>query len=238
MHMPLVALATLLPWPDPLVVSSGPPAGVGVTRVVGGLAAPPTPVVGKAISSNAYSIEKAIATLLTPTTDQKCCCDLTTVLAPEMEQKSPRDLTMLLTPATKQKTGVKSGVSRFVPLFQINGSQGQQVHVWSAGPRHARNKFQVGESVMESMDESQACCYALLTLPDCFTWQLLDTLPLCRDFRAGLCDRPTCKFVHVSEDVELTEVGRVVVCRDSVRNACKRASCKYYHIPVPLPPST
>lgn len=57
MHMPLVALATLLPWPDPLVVSSGPPAGVGVTRVVGGLAAPPTPVVGKAISSNAYSIE-------------------------------------------------------------------------------------------------------------------------------------------------------------------------------------
>lgn len=52
---------------------------------------------------------------------------------------------------------------------------------------------------MESMDESQACCYALLTLPDCFTWQLLDTLPLCRDFRAGLCDRPTCKFVHVSE---------------------------------------
>ncbi|XP_025080213.1 muscleblind-like protein 2a isoform X9 [Pomacea canaliculata] len=116
---------------DPLVVSSGPPAGVGVTRVVGGLAAPPTPVVGKAISSNAYSIEY--------------------------------------------------------------------------------------------FDKHK---------------QLLDTLPLCRDFRAGLCDRPTCKFVHVSEDVELTEVGRVVVCRDSVRNACKRASCKYYHIPVPLPPST
>ncbi|XP_070213233.1 LOW QUALITY PROTEIN: muscleblind-like protein 1 [Littorina saxatilis] len=68
--------------------------------------------------------------------------------------------------------------------------------------------------------------------------KLLDTLPLCRDFRAGLCDRPTCRMVHVLEDVETTEDGRVVVCRDSVRNACKRALCKYYHIPVPLPPST
>ncbi|ESP00251.1 hypothetical protein LOTGIDRAFT_141088 [Lottia gigantea] len=68
--------------------------------------------------------------------------------------------------------------------------------------------------------------------------QLLDTLPVCRDFKAGQCDRPQCKYVHVQEEhVEVMD-GKVTVCRDSVRGKCQRPLCKYYHIPVVLPPST
>ncbi|KAK6195148.1 hypothetical protein SNE40_000631 [Patella caerulea] len=67
--------------------------------------------------------------------------------------------------------------------------------------------------------------------------QLRDTLPVCRDFKAGQCDRPQCKYIHLQEEnVEVTD-GKVVVCRDSVRGKCQRPLCKYYHIPVILPPS-
>uniref|UniRef100_A0A0L8GUY8 C3H1-type domain-containing protein n=1 Tax=Octopus bimaculoides TaxID=37653 RepID=A0A0L8GUY8_OCTBM len=63
---------------------------------------------------------------------------------------------------------------------------------------------------------------------------LLDTLPLCRDFKSSQCNRPQCKFVHLMEDyVEVTE-GKVTVCRDSVKGKCRRHLCKYYHIPVIL----
>ncbi|XP_060589001.1 muscleblind-like protein 1 isoform X17 [Ruditapes philippinarum] len=67
--------------------------------------------------------------------------------------------------------------------------------------------------------------------------QLLDTLPVCKDFKLGLCQRPTCKFVHVIEDYVEVNDGRVIVCRDAVRGKCSRPTCKYYHIPVALPPS-
>ncbi|XP_045201031.1 muscleblind-like protein 3 isoform X9 [Mercenaria mercenaria] len=67
--------------------------------------------------------------------------------------------------------------------------------------------------------------------------QLLDTLPVCKDFKLGLCQRPTCKYVHVIEDYVEVNEGRVTVCRDAVRGKCSRPTCKYYHIPVALPPS-
>ncbi|KAJ8310656.1 hypothetical protein KUTeg_012521 [Tegillarca granosa] len=67
--------------------------------------------------------------------------------------------------------------------------------------------------------------------------QLLDTLPACRDFKLGLCNRPNCKYVHVLEDYVEVMDGRVTVCRDSVRGKCSRPMCKYYHIPIPLPNS-
>ncbi|VEN39404.1 unnamed protein product [Callosobruchus maculatus] len=68
--------------------------------------------------------------------------------------------------------------------------------------------------------------------------QLLDTLPVCQDFNRGLCNRPACKFVHLSEaeGVEVVE-GRVSVCRDFAKGQCRRSACKYYHIPVALPPA-
>jgi len=50
------------------------------------------------------------------------------------------------------------------------------------------------------------CCYELycchgnsdLTLT-LYLLQLLDTLPVCKDFKLGLCQRPTCKYVHLIE---------------------------------------
>ncbi|XP_062576926.1 muscleblind-like protein 1 [Saccostrea cucullata] len=67
--------------------------------------------------------------------------------------------------------------------------------------------------------------------------QLLDTLPVCLDFKMGRCNRPLCDKVHILQDfVEVTD-GRVAVCRDAVRGKCSRPMCKYYHIPVNLPPS-
>ncbi|VDI82564.1 Hypothetical predicted protein [Mytilus galloprovincialis] len=66
---------------------------------------------------------------------------------------------------------------------------------------------------------------------------LLDSLPACRDFRLGQCQRPTCKYVHVLEEYVEVVDGKVTVCRDSVRGKCTRPMCKYYHIPVELPPA-
>ena len=62
--------------------------------------------------------------------------------------------------------------------------------------------------------------------------QLLDTLPVCRDFKAGQCKRPQCKYVHLVEEyVEVSE-GKVTVCRDAVKGKCARPLCKYYHLPI------
>ncbi|XP_067211401.1 protein muscleblind isoform X13 [Linepithema humile] len=66
---------------------------------------------------------------------------------------------------------------------------------------------------------------------------LLDTLPVCQDFNRQVCNRPACKFIHLSDgNVEVIE-NRVTVCRDAVKGACMRPQCKYYHIPVALPPA-
>ncbi|XP_059177554.1 muscleblind-like protein 1, partial [Physella acuta] len=68
--------------------------------------------------------------------------------------------------------------------------------------------------------------------------QLLDTLPVCQDFKSGQCSSPYCKQVHLSEDYVEVNNGQVTVCRDyATRQTCKRSRCKYYHIPVELPPS-
>ncbi|KAK3104468.1 hypothetical protein FSP39_002639 [Pinctada imbricata] len=67
--------------------------------------------------------------------------------------------------------------------------------------------------------------------------QLLDTLPVCQDFRMGRCNKPMCKNVHIIQDYVEVMDGRVAVCRDAVRGKCTRPMCKYYHIPVDLPPS-
>ncbi|KAG8199798.1 hypothetical protein JTE90_000891 [Oedothorax gibbosus] len=60
---------------------------------------------------------------------------------------------------------------------------------------------------------------------------LLDTLPLCRDFKSGLCKRPQCRYVHLLEDYVEVVDGKVTVCRDAVKGKCGRPLCKYYHIP-------
>ncbi|GFO48893.1 muscleblind-like protein 2 [Plakobranchus ocellatus] len=68
--------------------------------------------------------------------------------------------------------------------------------------------------------------------------QLRDTIPVCQDFSAGLCNSPYCKKVHLSEDYVEVSNGSVTVCRDfATRQTCKRSRCKFYHIPVNLPPS-
>ncbi|KAK3920988.1 Zinc finger CCCH domain-containing protein 28 [Frankliniella fusca] len=68
---------------------------------------------------------------------------------------------------------------------------------------------------------------------------LLDTLPVCQDFNRQLCNRLTCKFVHLQEGcgVEVREM-RVTVCRDAARGQCSRRQCKFYHIPIALPPAS
>ncbi|KAH7964935.1 hypothetical protein HPB49_002580 [Dermacentor silvarum] len=62
--------------------------------------------------------------------------------------------------------------------------------------------------------------------------QLLDTLPVCRDFKSGQCKRPQCRYVHLVEEfVEVVE-GKVTVCRDAAKGRCARPLCKYYHVPA------
>ncbi|VDP67338.1 unnamed protein product [Echinostoma caproni] len=62
---------------------------------------------------------------------------------------------------------------------------------------------------------------------------LLETLPICRDFKAGKCHRNgDCRYVHlVDENVEVNQ-GRVIVCRDAAKGRCTRVPCKYYHVPL------
>ncbi|KAA3675477.1 uncharacterized protein DEA37_0002418 [Paragonimus westermani] len=62
---------------------------------------------------------------------------------------------------------------------------------------------------------------------------LLETLPICRDFKAGKCHRNAdCRYVHlVDENVEVNQ-GRVIVCRDAAKGRCTRVPCKYYHVPL------
>jgi muscleblind protein len=61
---------------------------------------------------------------------------------------------------------------------------------------------------------------------------LLDTLPVCRDFKQGHCERANCRYVHLLEEyVEVSE-GKVTVCRDFAKGKCSRLMCKYYHVPV------
>ncbi|CAH8464751.1 unnamed protein product [Schistosoma margrebowiei] len=52
---------------------------------------------------------------------------------------------------------------------------------------------------------------------------LLETLPICRDFKAGKCRRNSeCRYVHlVDENVEVNQ-GRVTVCRDAAKGRCTR----------------
>ncbi|VDM34392.1 unnamed protein product [Hydatigera taeniaeformis] len=66
-----------------------------------------------------------------------------------------------------------------------------------------------------------------------FNFKLLESLPICRDFKAGKCHRNTeCRYVHlIDENVEVNQ-GRVTVCRDAAKGRCTRIPCKYYHIPL------
>ncbi|KAL3215329.1 hypothetical protein MRX96_006597 [Rhipicephalus microplus] len=67
--------------------------------------------------------------------------------------------------------------------------------------------------------------------PSCLS-RLLDTLPVCRDFKSGQCKRPQCRYVHLVEEfVEVVE-GKVTVCRDAAKGRCARPLCKYYHVPA------
>ncbi|XP_066267767.1 muscleblind-like protein 1 isoform X5 [Branchiostoma lanceolatum] len=62
--------------------------------------------------------------------------------------------------------------------------------------------------------------------------QHTDQLPVCRDFKAGNCKRPNCRYVHLVEDhVEVVD-GKVTVCRDALKMKCARPMCKYYHLPA------
>ncbi|KRX24886.1 Muscleblind-like protein [Trichinella nelsoni] len=63
--------------------------------------------------------------------------------------------------------------------------------------------------------------------------QLLDTLPVCRDFKLGRCSRSTCRYVHLNEDyVEVSDDCKVFVCRDFAKGRCCRVQCKFYHPPI------
>ncbi|KRY67002.1 7SK snRNA methylphosphate capping enzyme [Trichinella pseudospiralis] len=62
---------------------------------------------------------------------------------------------------------------------------------------------------------------------------LLDTLPVCRDFKLGRCSRSTCRYVHLNEDyVEVSDDYKVLVCRDFAKGRCCRVQCKFYHPPI------
>ncbi|CAF1288697.1 unnamed protein product [Rotaria magnacalcarata] len=57
--------------------------------------------------------------------------------------------------------------------------------------------------------------------------QLLDTLPICRDFKSRRCTRPQCKYVHLAEDfVEVTN-GYVCICKQAIMGNCSKKECKF-----------
>lgn len=61
-------------------------------------------------------------------------------------------------------------------------------------------------------------------------------LPVCRDFNAGKCTRPQCKYVHLkNENVQIVD-GNVIICKNALFEKCNSSivnndKCKYYHIP-------
>ncbi|KAL3315298.1 hypothetical protein Ciccas_006067 [Cichlidogyrus casuarinus] len=62
--------------------------------------------------------------------------------------------------------------------------------------------------------------------------QLLESLPICRDFKAGKCHRLSeCRYVHLVDDNVEVNQGRVTICRDAAKGRCSRTPCKYFHIP-------
>jgi len=38
-------------------------------------------------------------------------------------------------------------------------------------------------------------------------FQLLDTLPVCQDFNRQVCNRPACKFIHLSDGELFARIG-------------------------------
>eukprot|EP00118_Oscarella_pearsei_P024716 m.306643 g.306643 ORF g.306643 m.306643 type:complete len:303 (+) comp41449_c0_seq1:307-1215(+) len=55
--------------------------------------------------------------------------------------------------------------------------------------------------------------------------------PVCRDFMSGKCERPNCRYIHLSDtNVEVID-GKVTICRDAVKGRCSRTHCKYFHMP-------
>ncbi|XP_077987304.1 muscleblind-like protein 1 isoform X4 [Glandiceps talaboti] len=65
--------------------------------------------------------------------------------------------------------------------------------------------------------------------------QLVETLPVCRDFKAGNCKRPNCRYVHLTEDYVEVIDGKVTLCRYAAQGRCTRPKCKFYHLPTLLP---
>ncbi|CAF0897896.1 unnamed protein product, partial [Didymodactylos carnosus] len=61
---------------------------------------------------------------------------------------------------------------------------------------------------------------------------LLDTLPICRDFKSKRCTRPQCKYVHLSEEHVEVNNGFVTICKEAIVRNCSLADCKFYHITV------
>ncbi|CAD7960355.1 unnamed protein product [Amoebophrya sp. A25] len=58
------------------------------------------------------------------------------------------------------------------------------------------------------------------------------TLPICRQFERGECDKAACKWAHVEMYDNVRRIrGEVQVCGDFLRNACNRIDCKFFHAP-------
>jgi len=48
-------------------------------------------------------------------------------------------------------------------------------------------------------------------------FQLLDTLPVCQDFNRQVCNRPACKFIHLSDGELFARIGaKIAHARASV----------------------
>ncbi|KHJ43780.1 hypothetical protein D918_06303 [Trichuris suis] len=63
--------------------------------------------------------------------------------------------------------------------------------------------------------------------------KLLDTLPVCRDFRQGRCLRTSCRYVHLNQDnVDVSEDFKVTVCRDFTKGKCILPTCTQFHPPI------
>ncbi|XP_023227463.1 muscleblind-like protein isoform X5 [Centruroides sculpturatus] len=137
-----------------------------------------------------------------------------------------------MVPYTKRPALDKSGI----PVYQPSTAAYQQALAMQVQqPFVPVSLPMMHSSAMASTATGTAICNAASVTYCDEKGQLLDTLPVCRDFKSSQCKRPQCRYVHLVEDYVEVVDGKVTVCRDAMKGKCNRPLCKYYHVPLPLP---
>ncbi|XP_023227461.1 muscleblind-like protein 1 isoform X3 [Centruroides sculpturatus] len=183
--------------------------------------------------ANAAAVPHVVETLVGKKRPRDHADDL--ILIPSAEQGVCGTLFQAfpgMVPYTKRPALDKSGI----PVYQPSTAAYQQALAMQVQqPFVPVSLPMMHSSAMASTATGTAICNAASVTYCDEKGQLLDTLPVCRDFKSSQCKRPQCRYVHLVEDYVEVVDGKVTVCRDAMKGKCNRPLCKYYHVPLPLP---